>query len=125
MEVHREGLPTAARPGRRSTAVVAGLGGRRRHWRGRRGALRWCGACGGEARGGQWPEMAARVEALVKEPAARRTVVLGAHRGGQVGRSPETVVTKSKESQNGDGGIKEAPTRQRRRQRARETKIAK
>jgi hypothetical protein len=110
MEVHWEGLPTAARPGRRSTKVVAGHGGRRRHWRGRRGAPRWCGPCGGEARGGQWPEMAARVEALAKEPAARRTVVLGAHRSGQVGRSPETVVTKSKESQNGDGGIKSPGT---------------
>jgi hypothetical protein len=113
MEVHREGLPTAARPDRRSTAVVAGPGGRRRHWRGRRGAPRWCGACGGEARGGRWPEMAARVEALAKEPAARQTVVSGA------------VVAKSKESQNGDGGIKEAPAQQRRRQCVRETKIAK
>jgi hypothetical protein len=48
-EAHREGLPILARPGRRLTMMVVGLRGRRRRWRGCRGAGRWCRACGGEA----------------------------------------------------------------------------
>jgi hypothetical protein len=63
-EAHQEGLTMAARPGRRLTAVVAGLGGRWWCQRGRRVAGRLCGACGGEAEGGRWPEMAAHVEAF-------------------------------------------------------------
>jgi predicted amidohydrolase len=82
MEAHWEGLPTAARLGRRSTAVVAGPEGRRRRRRGRRGAECWCGACGGKARGGRWPEMVAHMEALVKETTARRTAVPEAPHGG-------------------------------------------
>jgi hypothetical protein len=64
MEAHREGLPMAARPGRRSTPAIAGLRGRRQHQRGGRDARRWCGACGDEARGGRWPEMVDHVEAV-------------------------------------------------------------
>jgi hypothetical protein len=42
MESHQEGLPTVARPGRMSMAVVAGPRGRRRCRRRRRGARRRC-----------------------------------------------------------------------------------
>jgi hypothetical protein len=65
--------------------VVAGPRGRRWHRRGHRGEGRWCGACGGEAVGGRWPEMAAHMEALMKEPAARRRAVPGAPCGGVEG----------------------------------------
>jgi hypothetical protein len=57
------------RPSRRSMAVVAGLGGQRRCQRGRRGAGCWCKACGGEAKGTQWLEMAACEEVV---PGRRR-----------------------------------------------------
>jgi hypothetical protein len=60
-------------------------GGRWQSWRGHRGEERWCGACGDKARGGQWPEMAAHVEALTKEPAARRMAVPGAPRNDRIG----------------------------------------
>jgi hypothetical protein len=63
-EAHREGLPMVVRPGRRSTVAVVGLGGRRQRRRGRRDPGRWCGACGGEAGGERWPEMADCVEAV-------------------------------------------------------------
>jgi hypothetical protein len=64
LKAHREGLPTAARRGRRSMTVVAWLGGRRRHLGGRRGVGRWWGACGGKAKGGRCSEMAAHMEAV-------------------------------------------------------------
>jgi hypothetical protein len=131
------GLPTAVRPNWRSTAAVVGLGGQWLSQRGMGGVGRWCGACGGEAGGGRWPEMVACVEVLMKEPVARRTAVPGASHDGQVGRGwrgdvgvlprrcsfllggtpkvvskgPRTAAAVSKESRNGGGGIKEVPTR--------------
>jgi hypothetical protein len=69
-EAHQEGLPMVARPDRRSMAAVAGLGGRRRRRRWRRGVGRWCRACGGEVGCRRWPKMVARVEAV---PGWRRT----------------------------------------------------
>jgi hypothetical protein len=62
-EAHRQGLPTVAWPDRRLMAVITVLRGRHR------GVGHWCGACGGKAEGGQWPEMATRVEAV---PGRRR-----------------------------------------------------
>jgi hypothetical protein len=68
---------------------------------------RWCGARGGEAGGGRWPEMAACMEALAKELVVQRTTVPRASRGGRVGRGPRTAVVVSKKSQNSGGGVKE------------------
>jgi hypothetical protein len=85
-EAHWEGLPMVAWPGQRSTAAVAGPEGWWRRRRRCRGAGHWCRACGGEAMGRRWSEMAPSVKALVKEePAARRTVVPEAPRDGWVG----------------------------------------
>jgi hypothetical protein len=75
----------------------------------------WCGACGGKAEGGRWPEMASRMEAIAKEPAARWTEVPEAPHSGRVGWAPGTTAAMSKESQNGGGGVKEVPAWQRRR----------
>jgi hypothetical protein len=48
-----------------------------------------------------------RSTAVVARLNKRSTTVLGALRGGRVGRGPEIVAVASKESQNGGGGIKE------------------
>jgi hypothetical protein len=64
-----------AQLGRRSMVAVARPRGRWWRQRGRRGVGHWCRACGGEARGGRWSEMAALVKTLVQELAARWTAV--------------------------------------------------
>jgi hypothetical protein len=101
----------AAQPDRRSTVAVARPRGRRRCQGGHRGVRQWCGACGGEAGGGRWPETVQEVDRWLPEPFQWPSGV-GSRNGGrgiegvlerQWRRSPGTAVAASKMSRHGGG----------------------